>query len=434
MAPSSRTPGGMFAKAPRWPAALALFAALLGLVFASISSVDYARHLDRQVHDLHCSFVPGLTAAPGADSACRTAMYSPYAALFRDRYWGGIPISLFAVGAFVFFAAFALWAVLARDSFPRRAAQLFGVTSLLPFAASLVMFSISWLKLGAFCKTCVGIYIASTLLAIAGIAILRSASAALAPRPRLGASDTVVDEPAFAAPAPPPDPSPALVVGWLAGLAACAVAPALLYLAALPSYAPYVTGCGTLEKKAEAHGALLHITPAGAVQPATMFVDPLCPTCKAFHQRLVADGYFDKLDTTLVLFPLDDKCNWMLDRAVHPGACVVAKAILCADRRALPVLEWAYAHQDALLEAAKAGAGIVNVRAMIRESWPELDACIDQKETAQRLDRMLRYAVDNHIPVSTPQLFLGDTRLCDEDSDIGLSYTVGQLAPALRSK
>jgi uncharacterized membrane protein len=424
----------MFDKAPRWPSVLALVAALLGLVFASVSTLDYAAHLDRQVHDLHCSFVPGLAGAHGADSACRTAMYSPYAALFRDRYWGGVPISLFAVGAFVFFVGFALYAVFAGDRLPRRAAQFFGVTSLAPFAASLVMFTISWLKLGAFCKTCVGIYAASTLLAIAGIALLREASRQRTLPPRVGASDTVVDEPAFAAASAPPPMSPLFLAAWLAGLAAFAVTPALLYVAALPSYAPYVTGCGTLEKATESHGALLRITPAGAVQPATMFVDPLCPTCKAFHQRLVADGTFDKLDTTLVLFPLDDACNWMLDRAVHPGACIVAKAVICADRRALPVLEWSYEHQDELLAAAKAGAGLVNVRAMIRQKWPELDGCIDQKETAQRLDRMLRYAVDNHLPVSTPQLFLGDTRLCDEDSDIGLSYTLVRLAPALRSK
>jgi hypothetical protein len=47
---------------------------------------------------------------------------------------------------------------------------------------------------------------------------------------------------------------------------------------------------------------------------------------------------------------------------------------------------------------------------------------------------MLRYAVDNKLPVSTPQMFLGDTRLCDEDSDIGLAYAVRKLAPGLRSK
>jgi hypothetical protein len=59
---------------------------------------------------------------------------------------------------------------------------------------------------------------------------------------------------------------------------------------------------------------------------------------------------------------------------------------------------------------------------------------MDSKETTLRLNKMLRYIVNNHLTVSTPQLFLGDTRLCDEDTDMGLSYTMKRLAPALRTK
>ena len=50
------------------------------------------------------------------------------------------------------------------------------------------------------------------------------------------------------------------------------------------------------------------------------------------------------------------------------------------------------------------------------------------------LDKMLRFIVDNHLPISTPQMFLGDRRLCDEDTDMGLAYTMKRLAPGLRSK
>jgi len=122
----------------------------------------------------------------------------------------------------------------------------------------------------------------------------------------------------------------------------------------------------------------------------------------------------------------------MLDRPVHPGACAVSKAIICSEHKALNVLEWAYDNQEAILEAAKAGAGIANVRAMIKDRWPGLDACIDSKETKLRLDRTLRYIVNNHLAVSTPQMYLGETRLCDEDTDMGLAYTIRNLAPGLR--
>src|SRR5882724_11614826 len=62
------------------PAVLALIAALLGLLFASNSTLDYAKHLDRRLHDVHCSFIPGAPATSEAE-ACRVAMYSPYSAL-----------------------------------------------------------------------------------------------------------------------------------------------------------------------------------------------------------------------------------------------------------------------------------------------------------------------------------------------------------------
>lgn len=452
-------------KNPFWPSALALLASILGFSFALSSTLDYTRHLDRQVHDIHCSFIPGLGADAAQDSACRAAMYSPYSALFKDRYWGGVPISLFAVGAFGFFAAFALYLLLARDRAPRRAHQFLFLAGITPLAVSALMFVISLTKLGSFCKTCVGMYTASALLAIAGIAALvydlrrgraalaefRSPSktilaapskAALATGPAdLGTAPTLPEgevpavetskepEPTFV---PPRTGGFLLIPAWLLALAIFSIVPAALYTSAMPSYATYVTGCGKLEKTTEPNNALLRITPAGARQPATMFVDPLCPTCKAFHQRLVAEGIFDKLDTTLVLFPLDNECNWMLDRALHPGACVVSKAVICADHKALNVLDWSYENQEALLAAAKdKDRGIAEVRKMIRDKWPGLDTCIDSKETKLRLERTLRFIVGNQLPVSTPQLFLGDTRVCDEDSDIGLSYTLSKLAPDL---
>src|SRR5262245_22074490 len=136
----------MRGESSRFPQALALFAALLGLTFASLSTLDYVKHLDRQVHDIHCSFIPGASPEHGADTVCRVAMYSPFSAILRERYWGGVPISLFAVGAFVFFVAFTLYVVLAGSDPPRRAARFLGVVGVTPLVTSIVMFFISLTK------------------------------------------------------------------------------------------------------------------------------------------------------------------------------------------------------------------------------------------------------------------------------------------------
>src|SRR6185295_17672985 len=108
----------------RVSALVALVASLLGLLFASYSTFDYAKHLDRRLHDIHCSIIPGKGVTDAAD-ACRAAMYSPYSALFKEKYWGGIPISLFAVGAFIFFASFSLYLLLAGPRAPRKAIGFF---------------------------------------------------------------------------------------------------------------------------------------------------------------------------------------------------------------------------------------------------------------------------------------------------------------------
>ena len=44
-----------------------------------------------------------------------------------------------------------------------------------------------------------------------------------------------------------------------------------------------------------------------------------------------------------------------------------------------------------------------------------------------KLTKSLRWAVANAIPVLTPQLFVGNSRMCDEDSDLGLEFTLSRM-------
>jgi uncharacterized membrane protein len=394
----------------RLPALLSLVASALGLSFAWTSTADYAQHLDRRLHDLHCSVIPGAPPTSEAE-ACRAAMYSPYSALFKQDYWGGIPISLFALGAFSFFAGFALYLLLAGRNAPRKAVVLHAVVGVTPLIVSLVMLGISASKLGSFCKTCVGIYVASFVLAtgaLSGLWTLREA--------------------AFDAPEPRPAGGWRAPLGLLVGLALATLTPALVYARALPDHRPHLESCGKLQKTTEPNGALLRMATARSRQPAVLFEDPLCPTCKAFHERTLAEDVFDRLDAQLVLFPLDSECNWMLGEPLHPGACIVSRAVLCAGDRARQVLEWAYENQPELARAGKAGKAPL-LEAIERRWGKDLVACLDSREARLRLNRHLHFASDNSVPVSTPQIYLGDRRLCDEDTDIGLRYTLAQLAP-----
>lgn len=391
------------------PAVIALIGSLLGLVFSYASTADYAAHLDRRLHDVHCSFIPG--APPTAEAeACRAAMYSPYSAIMRDSLWGGIPIALFALGAFAFFAGFAVYLLLAGRRAPRSNVQMFAAVSVTPLLVSIVMFTISVTKLGTLCKTCVGTYVASLLLASGGLLSLRLL------KKSEGEDERPVGHPVTA-------------VVWVVVLGVATLLPTLVYAASAPDQRPYLGKCGELKKADDGSGALIKFRGAHAVQPALLFEDPLCPTCKALHERLVDEHVLDRLDVTLSLFPLDNSCNWMLaDQSLHPGACLLARALICAKGQELQMLEWAFAEQSTLAAAGKQGEG--SLKSIIGQRWGQgVVACTDSRDAKATLNKHLHFAADNNVPVSTPQVFLGQRRLCDEDTDLGLRFTLKQLAP-----
>jgi uncharacterized membrane protein len=394
----------------RTPAVLGAAASLLGLVFAAYSSVDYAAHLDRRLHDVHCSLVPGLTTGADEENPCRAAMYSAYSALFRGSYWGGIPIALFALGAFSFFLGFSVYLLAAGPRASRKSLAFFGVTGVTPFAVSVVMFFISVTKIGSLCKTCVGIYLSSSMLLAAALLAWRAA--------RPSATETT--------PRPAGKWGPPVLAALALGVST--TVPALVYAAAVPDERPFLSSCGKLDKPVEPHNALLRMNTPRSVRPAILFEDPLCPTCRAFHQRLIDEGAYDRLDVHLALFPLDSACNWMLGTPLHPGACTLSKAVVCGGDQARQVLEWAYEKQEDLVKVAKAGDA--ELRRVIGKRWgTAVLTCLDSAATKQKLNQQLHFAADNAIPVSTPQMYLGDRKVCDEDTDLGLRYTLTELAP-----
>ena len=395
---------------PAPAALLAIAGSLLGLAFGAVSTMDFAAHLDRKVHGVTCSFVPGLLANESGANACATALYSPYSSLFRRTVWGGVPIALLALGAFAFFLGFGVWLWRAKVvGVPQSVRIAFGALGLTPALASILMFTISVTKLGSVCKVCTGMYVASFLVAAAAALVLKGA----------------IEE---------PDSGPPLLTTTLAVAALLGVAtftPGLVYAAVVPDFGTYVAGCGKLEKLEEKHNALLKLPTTSPTKKAMIFVDPLCPTCKAFHEQISGEGIFDRLDATVSLFPLDGACNWMIDseRPVHAGACVVSRAVICgeASQESRAVLEWAYEHQPELTAAGKVSPA--KVKELIVARFSKTAACIDDPKTERRLHQMLQFAVENHIRVSTPQFYLDGQRLCDGDSDLGLSYALRRLAP-----
>lgn len=397
---------GFGQKPVRIPLVIVLVAALGGAMFAATSTADFAAHLDRQVHSVSCSVMPG--GEVGMENGCKVVMMSPYSSWFRTDYWGGIPISLFAMAVFCFLAYRAGHLVWKGGEATKAETGFLLLSTLLPVVMSIGYGYIAYSEVGALCTVCAGIYVVSGLC-FAGA---------------LGA---------FVMSESPPMGDPIAVrrvgVGMLEGVG-FVVALAMVWLMFIPQSEADergVKGCGTLVQPEDPAGIMIDIGrhPGGA--PSIELLDPLCPACKAFDGRLHESGLDTKLDLRAVLFPLDAECNWMLTESLHPGACAVSEAMLCANGQseARAILEWAFENQASLLTAAKDDDG--PVRSQIKAAFPRVASCIGTPVARNKVVKSLRWAVANALPVMTPQLFVRGSRLCDEDTDLGLEYTLTRM-------
>ncbi len=446
---------------------VACVGALLGLVYSAFSTADFVAHLDRQLHPIHCSLMPGLAEAEQIGEGvqgCKAALFSPYSSLWRQRFWGGIPVSLFGLGLFGFAFALSLWGVVTGTG-ARGAPAVFLVgVGAIAVATSVVMFIISVSELGSVCTLCAGTYVGSGVLLLGAVLAMLAARGQPASLPSSGAygrwrsswedladdDDAPADEATEASDGPRPeaeagldDPERELALAglrrdgsqaWLglvltAQLGLATLLPAIIYVATLPDYASAVRACGRLElKRPKRNDLLLRLSGAGAgpERKALLVMDPLCPACRAFHERMRSTELAAGLSYDVLLLPLDSECNWMLQDSLHPGACMLSQALLCAGSDAGRLLDAIYARQEELLKLSTAKE-LDRMRAIFAADFPAAFACAKRPEARIRLNRTLHMAVQNALPVLTPQLYIEGQRLCDEDTDLGLEYTLTQL-------
>ena len=383
-------------------------AALLGLIFSAVSTSDFIEHLDRQVHSIHCSFIPGANKELG-DNGCKTVMMSTYSSVLRTSLWGGIPIALLSVATFAYLMMKSLQ--LALSAKITRNETLFLVVAWgLPVLMSIIFGSIAATQIGALCKLCVGIYLSSAIGFIAVLVAHFQSSSSSEPLPlsRYGV--------------------------WFGEGVVYVAVMVVFYVLFAPTAPKSLEGCGTLVKKDDPNGVFITMS-KGSGAPAIAVVDPLCPACKGFDERLHTSGLDQQMAMSAVLFPLDSSCNWMVKESLHPGACAVSEAMLCAKEdssdAALDVLDWAFQNQERLRTTAKENEGAV--RAEIEQTFPKVKGCLGSSKIKNKVNKSLRWAVTNALPVLTPQLFVGDKRVCDEDTDLGLEYTVTQLLEDAKS-
>ena len=398
--------------------AIALVGAGLGLFYSGFSTSDFVAHLDRQLHPVSCSLLPGLTETTMLDQGaegCKVAMFSPYSSFWRDRYWGGVPWSLFAMGLFGFALALALWGIVSRKGHHLSVNIGLLAAALVAVVASLVFFGISVSKLHDMCKTCVGTYIASAVLALGAALVFVSS---IGDRRRAAAEGETASGTATLL----------AILVVLAEMGVASVLPVALFLKDVPDYGKYVTECGSLQTQEDKNQVLIPLgKPVAGGTDAVLVMDPLCPACSAFHKRILETQYAAKMNFKLVMLPLDSECNWMMTDSMHPGSCVLAKAMVCAKDKAGEVLDWSYSNLKDFRPKDKADNPSSRIKEAVVKAFPQVRDCLDSPDTKIALNKSLNWAVDQSLPVLTPQLYVNGRRLCDEDTDLGLDYAMGRL-------
>ncbi len=403
----------------------------LGALFAGISTYDYVAHLDRQTHAVTCSYVPGMGAADtSGTSGCFAVMMSPYAAVFKDSTWGGIPIALPGLAVFLYLLFKILDVLFRKEARQRDETFYLLLASLLPVLTSVVYGWISVSLIGTVCKVCVGIYAASIGGFIAAWVAHAKTVKEEARQP--------IRAPSEGLDGPPPSTllraSSSSAYPWgryifyaMEGVV-FVMLPIMLYLGFKPDYTAEMSKCGNLLKPEDNYGVHVKLTSVPDGIPAVEITDPLCQACKGLHERYVAGGWLERLDLRAVLFPLDKECNWMVTESLHPGSCAVSEAVLCAGPKARRVLEWAFQNAPELREIAQNDPAAV--RNKLKKSFPDLASCLSRPETRSKLNKSLRWAIANSVPVLTPQLYVRGKKMCDQDVDLGFEFVMSQLVQA----
>lgn len=303
---------------------------------------------------------------------CRTVLASAYATI------GGVPLSVFATWFYLVTGVLAVLGL--RENIfrlPRSPGAVLFVLYAAATALSVVLAVLSAASLASLCPLCASLYALNMIglfLALRGIQ---------ATGETLG--EAVERERSYWSARP----------GAVLRFAVAALVGLPLVLAASRVSAPDGELC-----------ELIASTPNEDPLHLAIFSDFQCPHCQALHRAL--RGVRDNPDVVLELrhFPLEAECNPRVSRTRSRGACLQARAAICAnaDGRVLEL-------SDRLFEAGPTDVGGLAVLAeSLGMNAPRFASCLASPETAEALNRDVRAAIENGVH-GTPTLFLNGRRL-----------------------
>jgi protein-disulfide isomerase len=132
-----------------------------------------------------------------------------------------------------------------------------------------------------------------------------------------------------------------------------------------------------------------------------IFTDFQCPHCQELHHALLPVRDNPLVRVVLRHYPLEAECNPRVRRSRHQGACLQARAAICADAQGR-VLEYS----DRLFEAGPTETrGLVALAEAMGMDAARFGACLESDETTRALYRDVNTAIAENVR-GTPTLFL----------------------------
>lgn len=301
-------------------------------------------------------------------------------ALSRFSVQLGLPIAVWGIFGYALMAGLAASGVARRRPESTWPAGLLLLVSAAAAVASIALAVVSKVAIRAWCPLCVVSWLVSFGLLAAALRACRGSGAGGAIREDLAAVRAR------------PFRAGAVVLLLLGGVA--------LTSAAYPRY--WERGPASVRKAPS-----LVTEPAALASAGPLLVfeytDYECPFCARMHEETRPLAH--RQDVTLVRrhFPLDPACNPAVKRRVHPSACTLARAGICAEAQGrLAEME------DALFANQRDRAPVEALASRLGLDLERFRACLSSPETARRLAADVAAAVRDGVR-ATPSYVVGGT-------------------------
>ncbi|MDH5716819.1 MAG: thioredoxin domain-containing protein [Spirochaetia bacterium] len=142
------------------------------------------------------------------------------------------------------------------------------------------------------------------------------------------------------------------------------------------------------------------------------FYDYLCPYCSDVSNQLLEFAKTNKNSVKMVFmnFPLDQKCNKMVSKDIHPGACELSYAAYCANDQQKFIDFHEKLFELQMYYNVVTHEKILKLVESMKLDKTKFNTCMTSEKTAKFITNQINIAEKNNIEF-TPTVFINGKKL-----------------------